>query len=224
MSDAHHQYVWDFPIRIFHWSLVALLAFSWWSAENHQMDWHRLSGQAVLFLLLFRLLWGAIGSDTARFRHFIKGPRAIWTYVRSRGEYGPASDVGHNPLGGWSVVAMLLALGAQVVTGLFAVDVDGIESGPLSYLVDFDQGRLASAVHDISFNILIALILLHIVAIIFHLIVRRQNLVGAMVTGRRKPPGAHTPVTVRRAGVVQLLCALMLSGAISWWVFAEPYF
>jgi cytochrome b len=214
-----HQYVWDLPIRLFHWSLVGLIVFSWWSAENYHMDWHRLSGQALLFLIAFRLIWGIVGSGSARFAHFLKGPRTIRAYL-SRGE---GATVGHNPLGGWSVVAMLLALAVQVGTGLFAVDIDGIESGPLSHLVNFDQGRFASAIHGVVFNVLLGLIALHIVAILFYLIVRRRNLIGPMVTGGALH-GATPPVPVRRAGPVALLSALAVSGALTWWVFADPLF
>ncbi|RJF94289.1 cytochrome b/b6 domain-containing protein [Sphingomonas cavernae] len=220
MPDPHRQFVWDIPIRIFHWSLVGLLAFSWWSAENYRMDWHRLSGQAVLFLLIFRVIWGILGTQTARFRHFLKGPRAIRAWWK--GDQSAPEQIGHNPLGGWSVVAMLLALGAQVVTGLFAVDIDGIESGPLSHLVDFEQGRLASAIHDTSFNILLALIALHVAAVVFYLLVRRQNLVGPMLTGTKA--ALQPAVPVRRGGVVQLLCSLTLAGAAAWWIFADPAF
>lgn len=222
MARPTHQFVWDIPIRLFHWSLVGLLAFSWWSAENYHMDWHRLSGQAVLFLLLFRVIWGVIGSEPARFSRFLKGPRTIRAHF-ARKEETPTDAVGHNPMGGWSVVAMLLALGVQVVTGLFAVDIDGIESGPLSYLVDFEQGRFASALHEVSFNIVLGLIALHILAILFYLIVRRRNLIGRMLTGSTYSH-ASDPEPVRRAGPIPLLVTLFLSGALAWWVFADPNF
>ncbi|WP_336968955.1 cytochrome b/b6 domain-containing protein [Sphingobium aromaticiconvertens] len=216
-QHTSRQYVWDLPLRLFHWSLVGLLAFSWWSAENHYMDWHRLSGQAVLFLIAFRVIWGVVGSDPARFAYFLKGPRSIRAYM----SHGEVATVGHNPLGGWSVVAMLLALSVQVMTGLFAVDIDGIESGPLSHLVDFDQGRLASAIHGFAFNVLLGLIALHVVAVFFYLIVRRRNLIGPMVTGSASTRTAP-PVPVRRANPVALLTAIAVAGALAWWVFAEP--
>ncbi len=215
MTRAPRQFVWDLPIRLFHWALVVLIGFSWWSAENYHMDWHRLSGQAMLFLIAFRLIWGVIGSDTARFVHFLKGPRAVRTYLADR---NAPTHVGHNPMGGWSVVAMLAILGTQVVSGLFAVDIDGIESGPLSHLVDFDQGRLASAIHGLCFTVLQALVVLHVLAVIFYLAVRRRNLIGPMVIGSA---AAKAPVPVRHAGPVALVVALALSAALAWWLFAE---
>src|SRR5690606_7310394 len=147
--------IWDLPIRIFHWLLPLLLGFSWYSAENRLMDWHRYSGYGILGLLSFRLCWGLWGSHTARFSSFVKSPARVFAYARGGGQ-GPSGFAGHNPLGGWSVVALLLVLAAQVGSGLFAVDVDGLESGPLSYLVSFDGGRWLANVHGVSFNILLA--------------------------------------------------------------------
>jgi cytochrome b len=205
--------VWDVPIRIFHWLLVALFAFSWWSAENGRLDWHQKSGLMVLMLLAFRLLWGLFGSSTARFAGFLKGPRGIRAYLR--GSEPPLP--GHNPLGGWSVVAMLALLLVQVGTGLFAVDVDGIESGPLSYLVDFDQGRSASHIHDFTFNLLLALIALHILAILFYVVVRRRGLIGAMITGRDRSLGAEAQ-PLRRGKWWALLIAIALAFVLTWWI------
>src|SRR5262245_11528061 len=110
--------VWDIPVRLFHRLLVPLIAFAWWSAEAGHLEWHRLAGYAVLALLLFRVAWGFVGSDTARFGQFLRGPAAIGAYLRGR-----LVVLGHNPLGGWSVFAMLLLLIAEVTLGLFAVDV-----------------------------------------------------------------------------------------------------
>lgn len=181
--------LWDVPVRLFHWLLVGLIAFSWWSAETHAMDWHRRSGYAILALLVFRMFWGFAGTRTARFRTFVKGPRAVIAYLRAPAS-APATP-GHNPIGGWSVLAMLATLAAMVTAGLFAVDVDGLESGPLADYVSFDTGRSAAAVHAVVFNVLLALIALHVAAIAFYLVVRRRNLVGPMLHGRGMTDGAE---------------------------------
>ena len=175
--------VWDVPTRLFHWALVALIGFSWWSAATFHMDWHGIAGLAVCGLLVFRVCWGIWGTSTSRFRHFVKGPRAVRAYLRPQGGTHPTPPLGHNPLGGWSVLALLAVLIAQVTSGLFAVDVDGIESGPLSFLVTFDQGRLASRVHGLSFDVLKVLVVLHVAAILFYLFARRRNLTWVMITG-----------------------------------------
>jgi cytochrome b len=179
--------LWDLPIRMFHWLLVALLGFSWWSGEEHLIEWHRLSGLTILALLLFRLYWGLVGSPTARFGRFVRGPRAVLAYVRGNDSTpGP----GHNPLGGWSVVAMLVVLFTMVGAGLFAVDVDGLESGPLADYVSFEQGRLAAEIHGVVFNVLLGLVALHLLAIVFYL-VRGKNLTAQMITGRSRAPYAE---------------------------------
>lgn len=205
--------VWDLPTRLFHWAIVLLFGMSWWSAENGAMDWHRLFGLLFLGLLLFRLIWGFIGGSTARFSSFLRSPRSVVAYMQSGGPI----RAGHNPLGAYSVIALILMLVVQVTTGLFAVDVDGLESGYLSHLVSFDQGRLAAEIHEISFNALLALIGLHIGAILFYLVFRKRNLVGPMVTGKDRQvetaDGALKP-----AGLVKFIVAAVAAAGIAWWI------
>lgn len=184
-GEAIRVRLWDGPTRLVHWALVGLVGLSWWTHEIGRMDWHRWSGYAVLGLLVFRIFWGFAGGSTARFATFVKGPAAVAAYARGLFRPGAAALPGHNPMGGWSVLALLAALVAQVTFGLFAVDVDGIESGPLSQYVSFDLGRSFAEWHEISFNLLLGLIGLHLLAVVFYLVIRRDNLVGAMVTGRR---------------------------------------
>lgn len=183
--------VWDLPVRVLHWLIVIAVGVSWWSAEERLMDVHRYSGYALLGVLVFRIYWGLAGSPTARFAHFIRGPGSIAAYLRSPA--GPA-EPGHNPLGGWSVVAMLVLLLTQVGLGLFVTDIDGLESGPLSHLVSFEASRDLADSHELVFNIILAFIALHIAAVLFYLFVRRTNLIGAMFTGRRPAHAITKPV------------------------------
>jgi cytochrome b len=206
--------VWDLPTRLFHWLLVIAFAFSWWSAREDHMDWHLRSGLLILALLAFRLVWGLIGGSTARFAGFLRGPRAVWAYVR-----GAPAKPGHNPLGGWSVVAMLLALCVLVGSGTLAVDTDGIESGPLSYLVSFDTGRLASHVHGLFFNAALALIGLHLAAILFYRAVRGRNLVRPMITGRDPGLGVGA-AELAPASLVRFILAAAVAGLFAWWIAA----
>lgn len=208
--------VWDLPTRLFHWLVVLLIAFSWWSAETGHMDWHYRSGIAALILLIFRLLWGLIGSTTARFSNFLRSPASVLAYLRRPKESAHAP--GHNPLGGYSVIGMLLALAIQVGTGLLAVDVDGIESGPLSYLVSFDQGRVASDVHHLSFTALQFLIVLHLLAIAYYR-VRGRRLILPMVTGR-DPQLKEDWGEVTGGGAVRAILAWAAALLIGWWVSA----
>lgn len=215
-GQKQRQLVWDVPTRLFHWLLVGLLGFSWWSAETNHMDWHQYSGITVCGLIVFRILWGFIGTSTARFAHFVKGPRAVWSHVRLADTSIPPATLGHNPMGGWSVIALLLMVCVQFGSGLFAVDVDGIESGPLSYLVEFDQGRSAAKLHGVSFNLLLALIVVHIAAVLFYLFAKRRNLIWAMITGFQPADENDSSATARLVPRWRLVVAIAVSGLLAY--------
>jgi cytochrome b len=203
--------VWDLPTRLVHWLLAALIPFSWWAAHSDHLPWHRLSGYTILGLLTFRLIWGFAGSPTARFAGFLKGPRAVIAYLRG----SAVAAVGHNPLGGWSVAAMLTVLAGQVGLGLFSVDEDALEPGPLSHFVSFDTGRAIAHLHHRLFWVLAGLIVLHLGAIAFYAL-RKQNLVGPMITGEAEaPPGADVPPL---AAPWRILPAALAAAAVAWFV------
>ncbi|MDB5972212.1 MAG: CybP [Hydrocarboniphaga sp.] len=214
MSTRVHsaQRVWDLPTRLGHWLMALLVAASWWTAENHQMEFHRYSGYLLLGLLVFRLYWGVAGSSTARFAAFVRGPRTTWDYIRSPAAGEPA---GHNPLGAWSIVALLTLLSVMIGLGLFAVDVDGIESGPLSAHVSFETGRACAHWHHRVFNALLALIGLHLAAVLYHWIWRGRNLIAAMIHGRA--PLAQGSA-VEHAGAVRLIVGVVLAAVVVWCV------
>ena len=207
--------VWDLPVRVTHWLFVACVAVSWWTAEQRLMEWHRYSGYTMLGLLVFRIYWGIAGSSTARFARFISGPRAVLNHLRLRREQR-AHVVGHTPLGSWSVVTMLLAMGTQVTLGLFATDLDGLESGPLSHLVSFDAGRAFAQAHELSFDVLIALVALHVVAVLFYLFYDRNNLVSAMLSGRKRIGGA--PAGMVPAPAWRLWTGVALATLVVWFI------
>lgn len=212
MTNTTPVRVWDLPTRLFHWIIVISLGLSWWTAENDAMDWHRTFGLVALGLILFRLIWGLVGGSTARFSSFLRSPASVIAYLRSPGPRRP----GHNPLGAYSVIAMILLIMVQVGSGLFAVDVDGMESGYLSHLVSFGQGRSAAEMHEISFNLLLAMISLHILTILFYLAVRKRNLVGPMFTGRdRQVETVHGALVP--ASPVRFIVAALAAGGIAWW-------
>lgn len=206
--------VWDGSIRLFHWALVLLFAIMWWTGDQRRFDWHFIAGYCLLGLLIFRLAWGLVGSQTARFGSFMRGPVAVGSYVRGLlGGQEPPVSAGHNPLGGWSAILMLLLLSLQLALGLVAVDVDGIESGPLSYLVEFDTGRAAAELHALLFDILLAVIALHILAVAFYLFRRRENLVGAMISGRKAWRGERPALSF--ASPLRALFALSASAGLA---------
>ncbi|MEO6255368.1 MAG: cytochrome b/b6 domain-containing protein [Sphingomicrobium sp.] len=207
--------MWDLPIRLFHWSLAGLIGFSWWSAKNDHVDWHIWSGISILTLLLFRLLWGLFGSSTARFANFVRGPRTLLAYLRDNGSWRVA---GHTPLGALSVVAMLGAIAVQVSLGLISVDEDGLNQGPLANLVTLDTSEIARDLHEAFFNVVLALIGMHIAAILYYRLVKGEKLTGAMLSGRSALEPGITPMQPGRWWAAFLCLAAAL--AIARWVVA----
>lgn len=203
--------IWDWPTRAFHWLLVLLVPALWWTAENDLAEIHVLLGLGAFALVLFRLMWGLMGSSSARFASFIKGPRGVISYLNGRA----AKVVGHNPLGGLSVAAMLAVFAAQVGLGLFASDDDGEVFGPLSLWLDEDMVETITELHETLFNVLLVLIVLHIAAILYYALVQRKNLVGPMLTGRGDAPEGVEEM--RGAPVWRLVVALLITlGATAW--------
>jgi cytochrome b len=196
--------VWDVPVRLFHWSLALLLVVSYFTARAGG-DWMKLhfwSGYAILTLLFFRIAWGFLGSTTARFSSFLKGPSAALAHLGHLLGRGRPRDAGHNPLGGAMVVILILAVLAQAATGLFAADTDmGMVNGPLALKVADKWVERATDFHSFWINVLLILTGLHVLAVLFYLVWKRQNLIGAMFTGRKPAndvvePGAATPKLV----------------------------
>ena len=192
----------------------------WWTAEEGHLVWHKWLGLILLALLVYRLIWGVIGPASARLLPLIPKPAALLGYIRSLTKRPYVSALGHNPLGGLSVLALLTLLILQAGSGLFAVDVDGLASGWFGRFVSFDTGRAFSDFHEASCDVLLAFIVLHISAIALYAVVLRANLVGPMVTGyqsRTSVPEGHGPVTVSpiRFGVAVLI-ALATAWLIVW--------
>ncbi|MBA3593261.1 MAG: cytochrome b/b6 domain-containing protein [Polaromonas sp.] len=208
--------VWDLPTRVFHWALVAGvlgLAISGTIGGN-AMIWHFRFGYAVLTLLLFRLVWGLIGGRWSRFGAFIYSPQSVFDYLKGRGKADHA--VGHSPIGAGSVFAMLGILLAQVGSGLLSDDEIAF-AGPLTRFVSNATVSLATNYHkNIGKWIVLALVLLHIAAIVFYLW-RKHNLVGAMLHGdkelvARVAPSRDDAASRTAALVVLAACA----GGVYW--------
>lgn len=203
--------VWDLPVRLFHWILVGLLSGAWLTAELgvDAMRYHKWIGYAVLVLVSFRIVWGFVGSYHARFRHFLRPPSAVWHYARTWRTGEHAGDLGHNPLGGWMVMALLALVLVQPVTGLFASDGFFVE-GPLAEHVSPAMSTLATRLHHLNFTLLLFAVATHVAAILAYWLLRGENLIGPMLHGRKRvsaDEAAAAPVV--RGGIV--LAALLLS-------------
>lgn len=204
--------IWDFPIRLFHWLLVLAVVAAYITATlgGNLMDWHGRIGSLILGLLLFRLVWGFIGSTHARFSEFFPTLSRLFAYLRGRW-YG----IGHNPLGALAVFALLADLSLLVGTGLCASD-DIAFTGPLYQFIETDELRdKISGLHALAFNILLGLVALHIGSIAFYRIVKKANLVIPMFTGKKTVPKVlATPIT--GGGPVRFFTTALVSGAIVW--------
>jgi cytochrome b len=191
--------VWDVPVRLVHWTQVALVATNVVTGftGGSLLRVHRLSGYAILTLLLFRLAWGFAGGGHARFASWIQGPRAIAAFLRETLALRRPFHVGHNPLAGWMALALLASLVVQASTGLFAND-DIFFEGPLASAVSKSVSDTLTGVHKTNARILIALVALHVGAVVLHLVIERQDHLTPMFTGRKRlPAGIPAPAPAR---------------------------
>ena len=213
-------FIWDLPTRIFHWSLVLCVIGAVVSGQigGNFMEWHGKLGLAVVGLITFRLVWGLLGSTYARFCQFFPTPGKVLAYLK-----GQWHGHGHNPLGAFSVFGLLALLAFQVGSGLFAND-DIAFNGPLQALVGKDLSDVLTGWHKLASNVLIALVLLHIGAIMFYAHVKKDNLVKPMITGWKDDAEGES---ARGGGVLALVLALAVAvaavyGASGAWVPAPP--
>jgi cytochrome b len=203
--------VWDLPIRLFHWCVVLLIGTSWATVETDHLVWHRLSGYAIMTALIFRILWGLFGSETARFVRFMRSPFAALRHLAHfGGKRGPDAEIGHNAAGGWMVLTLLGLLVFQVGTGLFANSFDGEDvNGPLAHIVPERLSNRMTDLHAQAFNVILAAVSLHLLAIAAYAVFKRHNLTGAMLTGRKRLPRAVRPPHF--AGPVRALVTLAVA-------------
>jgi len=206
--------VWDLPTRLFHWTLVVLIALQFATAEFGwlSMEWHYRFGYATLALILFRLIWGVVGSQTSRFAAFVRGPAAVARYLKAASSAESGTHIGHNPLGGWSVVIMLLCLLVQALTGLFSSD--GIdEDGPFVGAVSNATVKFATRLHHLGETVLLVLITLHIAAVLLHWVIKHDNLIAPMITGRKRNGG---PAPMRFVSSWRALMWFAVAAAVVW--------
>ena len=171
------------------------------------MELHFLAGYSLLALLLFRLVWGFVGSDTARFNSFLRSPLAVFRYIWHLHRRAPDTELGHNAAGGWMVLVMLVLLAVQVGTGLCAND-DGINEGPLFNYVGKEWSDWLSHIHAINFFLIQIVVSLHVLAILAYVLVKKHDLVRPMVTGRKWLPIGTTAPRIASPLLALLLFAI----------------
>jgi len=212
--------VWDLPTRVFHWLLAVCVIGSITTAKigGNAMEWHFRFGYVIFTLLAFRLLWGFVGGHWSRFASFVRWPGTTWRYLRGDHRAGDWFDIGHNPLGAWSVLAMLAFLVAQVATGLFADD-EIAHSGPLAkYVATATSLRLTGYHKTIGQWVLITLFVLHIVAVVVYYR-RGRDLVRPMISGDKLlPAGAPAAVDTLRTRMLAAVLALVCGAGVAWLV------
>ncbi len=219
-TAARRLRVWDLPTRVFHWVLAASVVGSVVTAKigGNAMEWHFRLGELALALLAFRLLWGVCGGHWSRFGTFFYGPGALWRYLR--GAPRPEDEIGHSPLGSLSVWALMVLLLVQVGTGLVADD-EIANVGPLNRFVSGATASAATGYHkQVGEWLLIALVVLHVAAVLFYLFVKRRNLVGPMWHGDKPHPGPEVPAS-RDTAVTRLLALglfALCAAAVAWLV------
>lgn len=218
--SQRHVEVWDLPTRLFHWSLVLLIVVAWFTGEEEGVaQIHMLAGEVIAGMLVFRLIWGFVGGEHARFADFAAGPNAIATHLRDLVSAKPKRHLGHNPLGGLAVFLLLLTTGFIVVTGLFSGE--GEMRGPLSGF-----GPDLSEAHEVAFRILQVLVVIHILGVIFETVKARDPLVPAMIRGwklrKAEEPGADAKRATPAAFLIALALGVATTAMLVWLTPSAP--
>ncbi|WP_179405095.1 cytochrome b/b6 domain-containing protein [Burkholderia guangdongensis] len=198
--------VWDLPTRLFHWLMVVLVAAAYVSIRFNWLGLHVRVGETLLVLVLFRLLWGCFGSETARFRSFLKSPAAALGHLRRLFRREPDLEVGHNPAGGWMVLLLLALLSVETLSGLYVYN-DVEDVGPLTPWVPAALADAIDDLHIILWDVLLAAVALHVLAIALYAAAKGHNLLRPMLTGRKSLPASIRAPRVAPAGRALLLLA-----------------
>lgn len=206
--------IWDLPTRLFHWLLVVLIIASYLTIKLNMIPLHMLCGETILVLLLWRLVWGLIGSETARFSQFIRSPMAAIRHLLHFARREPDTQIGHNEAGGWMVLGLLALLLAQIGTGLLGRNDEDFVEGPLSKLIAGPLSEKLMGFHFVIFDAIEIVVLLHVIAIIAYAVVKRHDLVRPMITGKKRLPAATA--APRMASTALAVALLAIAGGAVW--------
>jgi|EndMetStandDraft_4_1072995.scaffolds.fasta_scaffold210155_2 cytochrome b len=223
MSEQQHREtpVWDLPTRLFHWALVLLVGTNLFLVEPEggiATVIHMTAGYIVIGLLLFRLVWGFVGSPRSRFADFMHPWTEVKSYAARLRRLAPPRSIGHNPLGGWMILVMLAALVGLVITGVFASGRNA--AGALATSVPVDLTAVLGEAHEFFGNVMIALVIVHVAGVVVDWLLTRENIVKAMVTGRKRLPADLSArerplVGGARAGLIGVFCLAVVGGLVA---------
>jgi cytochrome b len=216
--------IWDLPVRVTHWLLVLGIAGSYLTNKLgvQYFKYHLWFGYLVVVLAAFRILWGLVGTRHARFTSFVRGPRATVAYLLATLRGRSHATPGHNPLGAWMVVFLLLTLLAQGITGLFAND-EIFNTGPLYGYIGDSLSLGLTSWHRRLFDWILIGVLLHVLAVIAHRFLAGHDLIGPMFSGRKPPElvPAHEAIDSSRLWLAAVLFAALVA-TVSWLVVTAP--
>lgn len=218
VGSTRFVHVWDLPTRLFHWSLLGLVVIAWFTGEGEggAAAIHRYAGEAIAGLIVFRVAWGFMGGEHARFSDFAAGPSVVFEHVRGLFSKAPSRHLGHNPLGGVAVFLLLLNVAALVVTGLFSGGEDN--AGPFAGM----WGLQLSEVHETLFRVLQALVVVHVLGVVVESWKSKDALVPALITGRKRRGVDEPGKDARRGSLLALLLAVGLGIAASAALMSAP--
>lgn len=211
--------VWDVPTRLFHWLTVVLVIGAYVTQRLNWIDLHVRLGETLLALVLFRLLWGCFGSETARFRSFVASPAAALAHLRHALRREPDVQVGHNAAGGWMVLLLIALLLVETLSGIYVYN-DVADEGPLSEIVPAPVANAISSLHALGWDLLLAAVVLHVCAIAVYAIAKGHHLVGPMISGRKRLPSTVRAPSRAPLWLAALLlgCAALVVAALATWL------
>ena len=211
--------IWDLPIRIFHWLLVVALAGAWYTSEqgSEMIDYHMQIGYFILGLVVFRIVWGIVGTKHAKFSQFFPTPSRIKDYFTSPDEKSENSTPGHNPLGSLAIFAMLALIALQAISGLF-IDDDVFSSGPYYETVDKEIEKIMSFLHHNMFDALLYIIGLHLIAIGYYALRKKRNLVKPMITGKKDAESVSADDAIPHSKLILAVIVTILVGLFIYWL------
>ena len=226
ISLARPVRVWDLPTRVFHWAFALLVLVGLLSGEDEGIVFaiHTMVGYFVLLGVLFRLGWGVVGTEHARFVDFVRRWPAVRCHALAVVALRPPRCIGHNPLGGWMIVTMLATILLVVVTGMLSGGEEGAPPGLLLRYLPRGLGEIFEEIHEGLANVLIVLVVLHVVGVVAHSLVMRENLIRAMIDGIRRVPEDDEAADIRPASRFWLVSLIALLGVLGGWLVAATDF